>query len=104
MDNPNLKKQTVSSSIMIEGKWYEAEIELNDHYGSLYAMNGGRILNFIMTEDGEPIAQWSKREWIIPIPNMNASAYLAALYFINRYNKMHDPEIERDLNTYEHQC
>lgn len=104
MDEPEVKAKTEHPSIMIDGKWYTADIDLGAHYGNLNAINGGRILKLAVYEEGETVGYWHNGTWEIPIPDMNAAAYLASLYFIERYNKMRDPEIERELTTHEHQC
>ena len=94
----------VYPSIVIHGRKFDAEIVLSKKFGDANAMHCGRILSFMLMEDGEMLAYWGKREWHKQVPDMDAEAYVAALYFIGRYNENRDERIERSLTTHEHQC
>ena len=94
---PEKKSYPVNEWIDINGKFFEADLTLSNKFGGAFSMNGGRILSFLLTEDGETVGYWNKGQWEVPIPNFDGDAYLAYLYFVHRYNRILSEEEEREL-------
>lgn len=91
----------VNEWIEINGKHFEADLTLSTKFGGAFSMNGGRILSFLLTEDGETVGYWNKGTWEITIPDYDGDAYLAYLYFIHRYNRILSNEEERSIYVHE---
>lgn len=89
--------------VEIQDRRFEAEVYLSDHFGDASAMNGGRILSLLILEEGEIVGFYEHHEWVEPIADLDAAAYLASCYFIAHYNVMRNENIERSMMKHEHQ-
>ena len=80
----------------IGGRHFKAYIRQNRFSGDALAMSGGRILElYIFDENGDQVAVWKDREWLVKVPDFDGEAFIAASYFINRYNRVMDEQTER---------
>lgn len=94
----------ISDWVDINGRSFNCCLTLSPKFGVASAMNGGRILEFLLTEDGSILGYWKDCEWQDKIPDMDAEAYVASLYFIHKYNRKVNETVERSSRKHEHQC
>lgn len=78
---------TVFDKMTVNGRIFELEVGLSGKFGDASAMNGGRILYFLMSEEGVAVCSWEEKHWTIEAPAMDEEANVAIAYFIAKYNR-----------------
>ena len=85
-----LKREETSRLIFdhinLNGRVFQVSVALDESFGSKDCIQGGRVLFFLISEEGVAVGYYHDGSWEIPIPKEDEEANLAFLYFMEKYN------------------
>jgi hypothetical protein len=92
---PVLESTDIHEWVEINGRVFDGHIGLGNRFGLSSSIGGGRITELLLTEADNVIAYYKNGQWEIPVPDLDAEAYLAVVYFEHRYNRVISENEER---------
>ena len=92
---PVLEGTDIHEWVEINGRMFDGHLGLGSGFGLESAIGGGRITELLLTEADNVIAYYKNGQWEIPVPDLDAEAYLAVVYFEHKYNRVISEKEER---------
>ncbi len=82
----------VCDHICLNGRPFEVSITLGS-FGCGGSLQGGRILFFLISEEGVAVGYYHDGGWEIPLDANDDELELAVLYFLEKYNRKRNMEV-----------